>query len=57
WALNAHKYTLTARVAPNALAVPASPCLSERVFSQSGLTMTQRRHRIKPERLETLIFR
>ena len=56
WARNAHKYPLIANVARNVLAVPASSGPSERVFSQSGLVMTQRRNRLKPERLETLMF-
>ncbi|CAM9739644.1 unnamed protein product, partial [Sphacelaria rigidula] len=56
WALNAHKYPLIAHVAWNALAVPASSDPSERVFSRGGLIMTQRRDRLKPERLETPIF-
>ncbi|CAM9696318.1 unnamed protein product, partial [Sphacelaria rigidula] len=56
WLLNAHKYPLIAHVARNVLAVPASPGPLERVFSQSGLVMTKRINRLKPERLETLMF-
>ncbi|CAM9772317.1 unnamed protein product [Sphacelaria rigidula] len=56
WALSAHKYPLVAHVARNALAVPASSGPSERAFSQSGLVMTQRKNRLKPERLEPLTF-
>ncbi|CAM9342241.1 unnamed protein product [Sphacelaria rigidula] len=56
WALNAHKHALMAHVARNALAVPASSGPSERVFSQSGLHITQGKSRRKPERLESPMF-
>ncbi|CAM9232188.1 unnamed protein product, partial [Sphacelaria rigidula] len=56
WALNARKYLRIARVARNAVAVPASLGPSERVFSHSGLIMTQRRNRTKQERLEISMF-
>ena len=56
WARNAHNYPLIANVARNVQAVPTSPGPSERVFSQNGLVMMQRRNRLKPERFETLMF-
>ena len=56
WAKNAHKYPLIAHVARNALAVPASSAPFERLFSQSGLVMNQRRNKLKSKRLETLLF-
>ncbi|CAM9668211.1 unnamed protein product, partial [Sphacelaria rigidula] len=50
-ALNAHKYPLISYVARDALAVPASSGPSERVCSQTGHILTQRRNRLKPEQL------
>lgn len=56
WASNAHKYPLMSHIALNTLAVPVSSGPSERASSQSELLMTQRRNKLKPKWLETLIF-
>ncbi|CAM9893850.1 unnamed protein product, partial [Sphacelaria rigidula] len=56
WALRARKYPLVAHVARNALIVPASSGPSERVSSHSGRILTQRRNRLKSERLEIPMF-
>lgn len=55
-ALHAHKYPLIAQVNRSALDVPASSTPSKRVFSQAGLVMSDKRSRLAPVRIDTIMI-
>ena len=51
WQGHANKQPLMAYVAPRALAVPILPPPSERMFSESGVIMSQRKNGLESEAL------
>jgi len=56
WRENAHQYPTLATLARQYLAVPASTAEVERLFSQAGLQMTDRRNRMAADLLEDLLI-
>lgn len=56
WRGKAKSLPLIAQVARKWLAVPASSAASERLFSSAGLTVSDKRTCLDPERVATLVF-
>jgi hAT family C-terminal dimerisation region len=56
WSSHARDYPLLAAVARNWLAVPASSAASERVFSSAGLTVSNKRTRLRVDIVSILVF-
>lgn len=56
WSSHARDYPLLAAVARKWLAVPASSAASERVFSSAGLTVSNKRTRLRVDIVSILVF-
>jgi hypothetical protein len=56
WGINASRFPHVASVARIYLAIPATSVPSERIFSSTGLIISDRRNRLKPSHVEQLIF-
>ncbi|OBZ65234.1 putative AC transposase [Grifola frondosa] len=54
WGYNAHRYPVWASLARDYLAIMASSVSSERAFSQGGITISDRRNRLKGDVVEAL---
>ena len=53
---NAHRFPLMVILAKRYLCIPAPSALSERVFSKMGIVVEKRRNRLKPDRVEHIVF-
>lgn len=56
WKEKQYSLPKTTKLARKVLAIPATSTSSERVFSQSGAMLTERRARLGPNVLEKLVF-
>lgn len=56
WKVNAYKFPHVVQVAQSILGIPASSVPSERVFSKPGELLTVKRLKIKPEKVDLLLF-
>jgi hypothetical protein len=56
WKLNQNTFPLIAPIARRYLAIPASSAASERTFSTAGNIVTNKRCRLHPETVSTLVF-
>lgn len=56
WKKHELQYPLLAKLAKQLLAIPASSAASERCFSAAGRTLEERRTRLKPSTVDSLLF-
>lgn len=56
WKDNQHRFPNIALLARKILAIPATSASSERLFSSAGLVITEKRNRLNPNTVESIIF-
>lgn len=56
WKQNESKFPRISKVAKRLLCIPATSAPAERLFSNAGLTISDRRTRLEPENAEMLVF-
>lgn len=56
WKNNSTKYPKLSKLAINLLSIPASSASSERVFSLAGNIITDKRNRLEPKTVDSIIF-
>lgn len=56
WKNNGAKYPRLSKIAINLLSIPASSAASERVFSLAGNIITEKRNRLEPKTVASILF-
>lgn len=56
WKNNCTKYPRLSKLAMNLLSIPASSAASERVFSLAGNVITEKRNRLEPKTVDSILF-
>ena len=56
WKLNCYQFEIMTKLARKYLAICATSCASERLFSTSGKIVTPLRSNLKPEIVDRLVF-
>lgn len=56
WRNNANRFLRLHKIAAKYLCIPGSSVPSDRLFSKAGQLVSERRNRLKPENIDTILF-